>query len=196
MAKLLAVLAFALVALSAVSALRTTTITTKTIQDNGWGIGYDGLEDNGWGRPKFDGLEDNGWGIGWDGLEDNGWGRPKFDGLGDNGRYSGECRRQIPMEQLNHCQMHLSQQQQLGILKMVVNPRKQQQQEQQHLQQCCSQLQQVSPQCQCEAIQQVFDESRQHADVIRMRQMLSKAERLPSDCSLEVQDCPIRAPRV
>nr|AKV89648.1 PawS-like preproalbumin 1 [Heliopsis helianthoides] len=99
-----------------------------------------------------------------------------------------QCRRQIPPEQLNHCQMHLTQ----GIWR----PFQQQQQQQQHLQQCCSQLKQVNRQCQCDAIQQVFDEARQQADVIKMRQMLSKAQRLPSECSLQVQDCPLVAPRV
>ncbi|KAK9049876.1 hypothetical protein SSX86_031155 [Deinandra increscens subsp. villosa] len=108
------------------------------------------------------------------------------------GSQGGQCRMQIPMEQLSHCQMHLAE----GIMSRSdeMNPRRRGQQE--HLQQCCSQLNRVSGQCQCEAIQQVFDQARQQGDVMEMRQMLSKAQRLPTDCRLEVQDCPIRSPRV
>nr|AII01839.1 PawS-like preproalbumin 1 [Tetrachyron orizabensis] len=145
----------AIVAFSAVSAYRTTIITT-TIEDNGLMI------------PLLDSL--------------------------DNPQE--QCRSQIPIEQLSHCQMHLTQ----GIifddkLEMVVNTRRPMQQ-QQHLQQCCSQLKRVSEQCQCDAIQQVYDEARRQGGVTEMRQMLTKAQRLPTDCRLEVQDCPLASPRV
>nr|ARD06065.1 PawS-like protein 1a [Tetragonotheca texana] len=129
----------AIVAFSAVSAYKTTIITT-TVEDNGVII---------------------------------------LDGL-DNRRGSQEqCRRQISTQQLNHCQMHLTQPQQ-----------------QQHLQQCCSQLRRVSEQCQCDAIQQVFDEAWQQGGGMEMQQMMSKAQRLPNDCRLDVQQCPLRSPRV
>ncbi|KAI3828314.1 hypothetical protein L1987_02414 [Smallanthus sonchifolius] len=111
----------------------------------------------------------------------------------DNRRGSQEhCHSQIPIQQLNHCEMHLTQ----GIISgpMVVIPRRPFQQEQQHLEQCCSQLQRVNEQCQCDAIQQVFDEARQQGGVMEMRQMLSKAERLPTDCRLDVQECPLVSP--
>nr|ARD06076.1 PawS-like protein 1b [Hymenopappus tenuifolius] len=126
------------------------------------------IEDNGLVPPVYDGL-------------DNGLIPPIADGLQDNNRRgSGEqCGRQISSEQLNHCEMHLTRPQ-----------------EQQHLQQCCSQLRRVSEQCQCDAIQQVFDQARQQGGAGQMQQMLSKAQRLPNDCRLEVQDCPIRSPRV
>nr|AII01837.1 PawS-like preproalbumin 1 [Espeletia schultzii] len=121
-------------------------------------------------------------------IEDNGL-LPVLDGL-DNRRGSQEqCRSQVSIQQLNHCEMHLTQ-------GMVVNPRRPFQQEQQHLQQCCSQLKRVSEQCQCDAIQQVYDEARQQGEVTEMRQMLSKAERLPTDCRLDVQECPLVSPRV
>nr|ARD06060.1 PawS-like protein 1a [Coreopsis tinctoria] len=106
----------------------------------------------------------------------------------DNKKSSQQCHSQVPIEQLNHCKMHLTQ----GILfdKMAARPF------QQHLQQCCSQLKQVSEQCQCDAIQKVYDEARLQGGVVQMRQMLSKAQRLPNDCELEVQECPLASPRV
>nr|AGO21653.1 PawS-like preproalbumin 1 [Arnica montana] len=122
-------------------------------------------------------------------IEDNGVLPPMLDSP-DNRRGSQEqCRRQIPMEQLNHCEMHLAE----GIVsdEMVVMK-----EQQQHLQQCCSQLKRVSEQCQCDAIQQVYDVARQQGGVMEMRQMLTKAQRLPADCGLEVQDCPLVSPRV
>nr|AII01838.1 PawS-like preproalbumin 1 [Monactis holwayae] len=129
-------------------------------------------------------------------IEDNSLVPPFVDGL-DNRRQipMEQCRSQIPMEQLNHCQMHLTQ----GIInsdEMVVNPRRPMQQEQQHLVQCCTQLKKVSRQCQCDAIQQVYDEARQQGGVGEMRQMLTKAQRLPTDCRLEVQECPLLSPYV
>ncbi|KAL8239218.1 hypothetical protein R6Q59_015785 [Mikania micrantha] len=139
----------AIVAFSAVSAYRTTIITTT-------------IDDTGVNTPWSTGL--------------------------DNRKGSQEqCRTQIPIQQLNHCQMHLTQ-----WTSLVVNPM----QKQQHLQQCCTQLKQVSKECQCDAIQQVFDEARQQAGVTQVRQMLSKAQRLPTECSLEVQECPLVSPRV
>nr|AII01836.1 PawS-like preproalbumin 1 [Kingianthus paniculatus] len=167
---LFALIFTAIVAFSAVSAYRTT-ITTTTIQDNGIIPVLDGL-DNGI-VPLIDGL-------------DNGI-VPLIDGL-DNPQE--QCRSQIAIEQLNHCQLHLTQ----GILKMVVDPRRPMQQ--QHLRQCCSQLKNVSPQCQCDAIEQVFNQARQQGGQRAIPQIASKAQRLPNDCGLEVQDCPLAVPRV
>nr|ARD06063.1 PawS-like protein 1a [Echinacea purpurea] len=115
-------------------------------------------------------------------VEDNGIVPVIIDGL-DNPW----GRRQIPIEQLNHCQMHLTQ----GIRRPF-----QQQQQQQHLQQCCSQLKQVDPQYQCDAIQQVFAEARVQGGRQAVSQIASKAQRLPNDCGLEVQQCPLAVPQV
>nr|GEV41511.1 hypothetical protein [Tanacetum cinerariifolium] len=78
--------------------------------------------------------------------------------------------------------------------------------ESQHLQLCCNQLQNIEQECQCEAIQQAFQQAqqqkqggrqgRQQGGQQQMEQMLRKAEQLPNDCRLQVQQCPIRSPRV
>nr|ARD06067.1 PawS-like protein 1b [Senecio pinnatifolius var. maritimus] len=127
-------------------------------------------------------------------IEDNFFDAAKIDHL-DNRGSPKQCRRQIPIQQVNHCQMHLTE----GIifdakLKMVVD-NKQKQQQQQHLQLCCNQLKKVDQQCQCDAIQVVFDEARQQGDVMESRQMLRKAQNLPNDCKLQVQECPLVSPR-
>nr|XP_043631032.1 2S seed storage protein-like [Erigeron canadensis] len=106
------------------------------------------------------------------------------------------CQRQIPIQEVNYCQMHLTQ----GIissLDMVVENRRPSKQTQQGLrQQCCNQLNRVEAECQCNAIQIAYDEARVQGDVIQMRQMLSKAYSLMKDCDLQVQDCAIASPRV
>ncbi|KAF5773884.1 putative bifunctional inhibitor/plant lipid transfer protein/seed storage helical [Helianthus annuus] len=99
-----------------------------------------------------------------------------------------QCRSQVSIKQLNHCQMHLTQ----GIM----NPRRPFQKEQQHLQQCCSQLKQVNPQCQCDAIQQVLTQARQQSGLQTVPQIESKAQRLTNDCGLEVQHCQLAVPMV
>nr|AII01840.1 PawS-like preproalbumin 1 [Helianthus nuttallii] len=111
-----------------------------------------------------------------------------WDGL-DNPQE--QCRSQVSIKQLNHCQMHLTQ----GIIfnkkmKMMVNHHEQ------HLQQCCSQLKQVNPQCQCDAIQQVLTQARQQSGLRTAPQIESKAQRLTNDCGLEVQHCQLAVPRV
>ncbi|KAJ0715749.1 putative AAI/SS protein [Helianthus annuus] len=111
-----------------------------------------------------------------------------WDGL-DNPQE--QCRSQVTIKQLNHCQMHLTQ----GIIfnkkmKMMVNHHEQ------HLQQCCSQLKQVNPQCQCYAIQQVLTQARQQSGQRTVPQIESKAQRLTNDCGLEVQHCQLAVPRV
>nr|ARD06066.1 PawS-like protein 1a [Melampodium paludosum] len=169
----------AIVAVSAVSAYRTTITTTP--------------EGNGYWRSSWDGLDNhrNGyWRSSWDGLDNrNGYWRSSWDGL-DNRRGSQEqCGSQIPIQELTYCQMHLI----TFDDQMLVNPRKAFNQGQQHLQQqCCSQLKRVSGQCQCDAIQQVLNQARvAQGGVGDMQQMLSKAQKLPTECSLDVQQCSI-----
>lgn len=110
----------------------------------------------------------------------------------ETGIYEGgsqeQCQTQISAQEFNYCEKHLTQD-----IKMVLNKKKK---TQQNLQQCCAQLQRVSGQCQCDAIQQVFDQARRQIGVVEMRQMLRKAQNLPNECGLEVQDCPIASPRV
>nr|ARD06056.1 PawS-like protein 1a [Inula racemosa] len=111
-----------------------------------------------------------------------------------------QCRSQVERQQLNHCQMHLTQGQ--G-------------QEQEHLQLCCDQLKQVRPeQCQCEAIQNVVQQAAEQQQQQQQQQgggrrrggqgqgqqqqqieeILRKAQMLPNQCNLKVKQCPIRIP--
>ncbi|MFS7929118.1 putative bifunctional inhibitor/plant lipid transfer protein/seed storage helical [Helianthus anomalus] len=158
----------AIIAFFEVSAYRTTIITT-TIEDNRVTRPVDGLD-----KPIS--HHDNGMIIVFDHLDN----------------HQEQCRSQIiPTEQLNHCRMHLNQ----GIIfnkkiNLVVNLHEQ------HLQECCSQLKNVSSTCQCDAIQQVFDEAREEGGLGNIQQIASKALRLPIECTLEVQDCLLAVPRV
>nr|ARD06082.1 PawS-like protein 1c [Steirodiscus tagetes] len=126
-------------------------------------------------------------------VDDNYLEEYTHDSLSNKKGISFQCRQEIPIQEVNHCQMHLTE----GILfqdklKMVVDNK----QQQQHLQMCCRQLNNVDQQCQCNAIQVVFDEARmQGGGVIKMRQMLDKAQNLPKDCKLQVKDCPLVSPR-
>nr|ARD06074.1 PawS-like protein 1b [Coreopsis tinctoria] len=161
----------AIIAFSAVSAYKTTIVTTSITN---LGVYEDGISNRG---VYADGL-DNGMRF--------------IDDL-DNPTSSQQCSTQIPIEQVNHCMMHLTQ----GIIsdKMAVRPF--QHQQEQHLQQCCSQLKQVSEQCQCAAIQQAFNKAwQQKGGIQKVSQIASKAYKLPSDCGLEVQDCPLKVPRI
>nr|AFQ93672.1 preproalbumin PawS1 [Iostephane heterophylla] len=105
------------------------------------------------------------------------------DGL-DN---PGGC--QIRIQQLSHCQMHLTQRTSFDYkLRMVVNPR--QQEQQQHLNLCCNQLQEVERQCQCEAIKQVAEQAQKQLQQgqggqQQVQQMVKKALMLPNQCNLQ-----------
>nr|ARD06079.1 PawS-like protein 1f [Othonna arborescens] len=208
MAKLaLAVLAFAaIVAFVEVSAYKTT-ITTTTIEDNQYGppVDFDSL-DNKYGPPvDFDSL-DNKYGppVDFDSL-DNKYGPPvDFDSLDNSrgGSSPARCRRQIQGQQLSHCQMHISQQGGRSLVEKLT--------QQPALQMCCNQLRQVDEQCQCQAIQQVVQQTlqqqqqqqggRRGAQGIQqqqMQQILKKAQMIPNQCNLEIQEycqIPIRIP--
>nr|ARD06081.1 PawS-like protein 1g [Othonna arborescens] len=193
MAKLaLVVLAFAaIVAFVEVSAYKTT-ITTTTIEDNQYGppVDFDSL-DNKYGPPvDFDSL-------------DNKYGPPvDFDSLDNSrgGSSPAQCRRQIQGQQLSHCQMHISQQGGRSLVEKLA--------QQPALQMCCNQLRQVDEQCQCQAIQQVVQQTlqqqqqggRRGAQGIQqqqMQQILKKAQMIPNQCNLEIQEycqIPIRIP--
>nr|ARD06058.1 PawS-like protein 1a [Streptoglossa macrocephala] len=201
----LVIVALALAAIFAfaeVSAYRTT--ITTTVVDNGGHIYFSlpkSVEEN--GGHIYESLPDS--------VEENGGHIPKsaeengghiYESLPTNTRGSqGQCRRQIQGQQLNHCQMHVTQ----GIIRMTVENRSQQ-----HLDQCCNQLQRMQEQCQCEAIQQVVDQvlrqqqqggrpqqygGQQQQQGGQQQQILRKAQMLPNQCNLRVQQCPIRIPR-
>nr|ARD06071.1 PawS-like protein 1b [Inula racemosa] len=160
-----------------------TIITTTTIHDDNGYLFPDGLpttiHDNGYVFP--DGLPTG------DDNPSRGGSQPQEE----------QCRSQVERQQLNHCQMHLTQGQ--G-------------QEQEHLQQCCDQLKQVRPeQCQCEAIQNVVQQAAQQQQQQQggrrrggqgqgqqqqqqIQEILRKAQMLPNQCNLQVKQCPIRIP--
>ncbi|KAI3688554.1 hypothetical protein L2E82_46199 [Cichorium intybus] len=113
------------------------------------------------------------------------------------------CRKEIQREKLNDCQKYLEHSSSYGdLLEMtVVDLRRQQ--EKKHLEQCCIELRNVKEKCQCEAVQEAFRQaeqqqqggSRQGSQQERQqRQILQKAQNLPSECQLEVQQCRIRSP--
>nr|AFQ93651.1 preproalbumin PawS1 [Helianthus schweinitzii] len=99
------------------------------------------------------------------------------DGL-DN---TGGC--QIRIQQLNHCQMHLTSFD-YKLRMAVENPK------QQHLNLCCNQLQEVEKQCQCEAIKQVVEQAQKQLQQgqggqQQVQQMVKKAQMLPNQCNLQ-----------
>nr|ARD06085.1 PawS-like protein C.a [Zinnia elegans] len=125
-------------------------------------------------------------------IVDNGYPPYCQDSL-DNSKGAQEpCSSRIKIKKLNHCEKHLTQGLSEGRPEMIVNKKK----EQQPLEQCCKQLKKVNPQCQCNAIQMVYAEARQKVQVDETEQIASMAERLPSDCGLEVEDCPLATPYV
>nr|ACS74804.1 preproalbumin PawS2 [Helianthus annuus]AGS32295.1 albumin precursor [Helianthus annuus] len=90
---------------------------------------------------------------------------------------------QIPIQKLNHCQMHLASFD-YKLRMAVENPK------QQHLNLCCNQLQEVEKQCQCEAIKQVVEQAQKHLQQgqggqQQVQQMVKKAQMLPNQCNLQ-----------
>lgn len=113
----------------------------------------------------------------------------------DNPRGGGSrCREQMQVQQqkLSHCKMYLSESQWGMSLRMITpeNPQKVQ-----HLDQCCSAMEQIDEQCRCEVIKMMVQEQQQQGQMQQeeMRQMMTKAENLPRKCSLEPQQCQMRA---
>ncbi|KAM0028986.1 putative AAI/SS protein [Helianthus debilis subsp. tardiflorus] len=86
---------------------------------------------------------------------------------------------QIPIQKLNHCQMHLTSFD--NKLRMAVENSKQQH----HLRLCCNQLQEVKDQCQCEAIEQVVQQAQMQLQQQKKEQMLRKARMIPNQCNFK-----------
>nr|ACS74805.1 preproalbumin PawS1 [Helianthus annuus]ACT34883.1 preproalbumin PawS1 [Helianthus annuus] len=91
---------------------------------------------------------------------------------------------QIRIQQLNHCQMHLTSFD-YKLRMAVENPK-----QQQHLSLCCNQLQEVEKQCQCEAIKQVVEQAQKQLQQgqggqQQVQQMVKKAQMLPNQCNLQ-----------
>nr|XP_043630731.1 2S seed storage protein-like [Erigeron canadensis] len=119
--------------------------------------------------------------------------------FGDDQSSLKRCRQssKIQVEHLNNCHMHLITDDQ-GITSyykiwMKTDIAQQPKKKHQYLEACCNQLKNVERQCLCDAIQEVFDEARRQGSgggVVKMRQMLSKAQNLPIDCGMGVEKCP------
>ena len=109
-----------------------------------------------------------------------------------------QCREEIQSKDFNMCEKFLMQGQQQGggSLRMIVqsDEGKQRREEQQELQtQCCEELKQIKPMCRCAAIGDVVKqqmEGGQSMQSKKMRQMLQKAQNLPSRCKFDQpQEC-------
>ncbi|WOH04220.1 hypothetical protein DCAR_0623629 [Daucus carota subsp. sativus] len=109
-----------------------------------------------------------------------------------------QCREEIQGKDFNMCERFLipDQQQGGGSLRMIVqsDEGKQRREEQQELQtQCCEELKQIKPMCRCAAIGDVVKqqmEGGQSMQSKKMRQMLQKAQNLPSRCKFDQpQEC-------
>nr|XP_043620134.1 uncharacterized protein LOC122591981 [Erigeron canadensis] len=119
------------------------------------------------------------------------------------------CRQRLQSQRLDKCHLYL-QQGQIPYDELISRGQFQPGQiqgQQQLQQQCCQQLQNVDRQCQCEAVKQVFEQSRQIVQGQQQhqqgqfgsqrqleQQLEQKAQRLPQQCRLQVreQECQIR----
>ncbi|KAJ0601404.1 putative bifunctional inhibitor/plant lipid transfer protein/seed storage helical [Helianthus annuus] len=91
---------------------------------------------------------------------------------------------QIPIQKLNHCQMHLASFD-YKLRMAVENPK-----QQHHLNLCCNQLQEVEKQCQCEAIKKEVEQAQRQLQQgqggqQQVQQMVKKALMLPNQCNLQ-----------
>ncbi|XP_071697145.1 2S seed storage protein-like [Rutidosis leptorrhynchoides] len=113
-------------------------------------------------------------------------------------RSSQQCS-EVQGRQFNQCQRYIQQQQQGGLILMSINRQGQQQQE---LRSCCNELENVQRECQCEAMQEVYEQAmRQQQQQQQGRrqssrragvepQMVQRAiQNLKNECNLQVQQC-------
>ncbi|CAI9303630.1 unnamed protein product [Lactuca saligna] len=123
----------------------------------------------------------------------------------------GQCRRRIQGQQVSHCQMHITEgsSSEGDLISMpVVRPK----QQEPHLQLCCQQLRNVEEECQCEAINEAFEEAQKKQQQQQqqggrrggqgqqgrgqlVQQMLRRAEQIPDQCNLQIQQCRIQQGR-
>ncbi|KAL1811496.1 hypothetical protein ACET3Z_021561 [Daucus carota] len=106
-----------------------------------------------------------------------------------------QCRKEIQSKDFNMCEKFLMQGQQQGggSLRMIVQSDQVKEGQQDMQTQCCEQLRQVKPMCRCAAIQDVLKqqmEGGQSMQSQKMKQMLQKAQNLPSQCNFDQpQEC-------
>ncbi|CAK7338371.1 unnamed protein product [Dovyalis caffra] len=108
----------------------------------------------------------------------------EFDDQSSKSRESGRCREQIRKADLSQCEEYVSQSRPRLALRGIHNP---EQQEEQQLQQCCQRLREIDRQCQCDALQSVFDrqtEQRGPAERETIEQVAKKALEIQTQCRL------------
>ncbi|KAL5724653.1 hypothetical protein ACHQM5_007883 [Ranunculus cassubicifolius] len=80
-----------------------------------------------------------------------------------------KCQRRLGMRMMDSCLSYL--QPQMLLTRMDMRPTQEQ---------CCQELQDVNPECRCEAIEQT------------MQEVMRKAKQLPHMCGLQPESCDIR----
>ncbi|PSS16261.1 2S sulfur-rich seed storage protein large chain 2 like [Actinidia chinensis var. chinensis] len=102
-----------------------------------------------------------------------------------------KCREQIQRQQnLRHCQMYLAQGRDQYEVAMVTDRNPQQQQ---HLRECCQQLRSIDEECRCEGVRMAVRQQQGQREREEIRQVMQKAQDLPSRCNLSPHRCEIQA---
>ncbi|PWA70406.1 seed storage albumin 6 precursor [Artemisia annua] len=112
----------------------------------------------------------------------------------DENQYSPQrCTQRLQGQRFNQCQKYLQQGQSAFDKWWPFG-----QQSEQGVEQCCNELQRVDQQCQCAAVQQVYQKAQQMQGQQggmfggqKTRQLREKAQNLPNKCNLRVQSCPL-----
>ncbi|XP_057506580.1 2S sulfur-rich seed storage protein 1-like [Actinidia eriantha] len=100
-----------------------------------------------------------------------------------------QCREQIQRQQnLRHCQMYLAQGRDQYEVAMVTDRN-----QQQHLRECCQQLRSIDEECRCEGVRMAVRQQQGQREREEMRQVMQKAQDLPSRCNLSPRRCEIQA---
>ncbi|GJX64204.1 2S seed storage protein-like protein [Tanacetum coccineum] len=115
----------------------------------------------------------------------------------DDNQYSPQrCTQRLQGQRFNQCQKYLQQGQGAFDQWWPFS-----QQSEQGVEQCCNELERVDQQCQCAAVQQVYQKAQQMQGQQgglfggqKIQQLREKAQNLPNRCNLRVQSCPL--PRV
>lgn len=97
----------------------------------------------------------------------------------ENFRSRQECQQQVRSQArgLNQCRMYLQEQMHGGSYDELANYS-------QSLNQCCTQLRQLSEDCRCEGLRMAIEDQQGRMRSQDVRQMLQMAENLPSMCQM------------
>ncbi|KAL5724147.1 hypothetical protein ACHQM5_007445 [Ranunculus cassubicifolius] len=94
-----------------------------------------------------------------------------------------KCQRQLGRRTMDSCMSYL--QPQMLFTRMDMRPTQEQ---------CCQELQDVNPECRCEAIEQTVERytSSQGGEPQQMQEVMKKAKQLPHMCGLQPESCDIQ----